>query len=183
MLETAESVLVNRTLRPVIDVLHEGHRGWMTIGENLADQTVKAFFLRESRIRAQFAAELENELHRRCQYQRGEDSETAQASTRVWGRLAFPGADDDFSLLETAEQGEDDAQKAFRTALEADLPGDLQGVIERQRRHIVAARNVVRGLWDGFTLEEILAEADQSTVTLKVVEWETPVDVRFTGSA
>jgi len=182
MSETQELTIVNETLRSVIDVLHDGHQGLMKIGEHLKDETTKFFLLRESQIRAEFAADLENELHRHGQHDVKEGGTASGALHRVWGDFkAYLGASD-HSLLETAEQGEDEAKKAYSKALEADLPGDIRNVLEAQFRHIVESHNAVRDLRDGVSLEQIMTEAPQSTVIVTVVECDIPVEVKVTGS-
>ena len=57
--QEAEKVLLE-----VIKVLNDGQKGFADIGEHLKDDTLKRYFLAESLKRANFRAELENELHR-----------------------------------------------------------------------------------------------------------------------
>ena len=51
-------------LRSLINVLLDSQKGFADIGEHLKDETLKRYFLAESLKRANFRAELENELHR-----------------------------------------------------------------------------------------------------------------------
>ena len=53
-----------KVLLDVIKVLQDGQKGFADIGEHLQDDTLKRYFLAESLKRANFRAELENELHR-----------------------------------------------------------------------------------------------------------------------
>ena len=55
---------MERVLLDVIKVLQDGQKGFADIGEHLKDETLKRYFLAESLKRANFRAELENELHR-----------------------------------------------------------------------------------------------------------------------
>ncbi len=52
------------SLRSLIQVLHDGHKGLAEIGRHLKDQNAKDSILIESLTRQQFAGDLENELHR-----------------------------------------------------------------------------------------------------------------------
>jgi hypothetical protein len=60
---------VERVLLNVIDTLQDSQKGFATIGEHLTEDKLRRFFLAESLKRANFRAELENELrrHGRCQ--------------------------------------------------------------------------------------------------------------------
>jgi len=64
MVGSKELSEVDGALRSVIDVLHDGHQGLLQIGEHLKNETTKLYILSESQVRAEYAAELENELHR-----------------------------------------------------------------------------------------------------------------------
>src|SRR6202012_4118989 len=108
---------MERVLLDVIKVLQDGQKGFADIGEHLKDETLKRYFLAESLKRANFRAELENELHRAGMADVKEGGTVSGAIHRAWGDLkAKLGADDDHSLLATAEQGEDVAKKAYQEA-------------------------------------------------------------------
>ena len=51
-------------LKSVINILQDSQKGFADIGDRLNDEPTKRFFLAESLKRANFRAELENELHR-----------------------------------------------------------------------------------------------------------------------
>ena len=55
---------MEEVLLDVIKSLQDGQKGFADIGEHLQDETLKRYFLAESLKRANFRAELENELHR-----------------------------------------------------------------------------------------------------------------------
>ena len=57
--QETESVLLD-----VIKSLQDGQKGFAEIGEHLKDANLKRYFLAESLKRANFRAEIENELHR-----------------------------------------------------------------------------------------------------------------------
>jgi len=119
MVGSKELSEVDGALRSVIDVLHDGHQGLLQIGEHLKNETTKLYILSESQVRAEYAAELENELHRHGERDVNEGGTASGTLHRVWGDLKARMGADDRSLLTTAEQGEDEEVKGYEKALEA----------------------------------------------------------------
>ena len=137
---------MERVLLDVIKSLQDGQKGFADIGEHLKDDTLKRYFLAESLKRANFRAELENELHRAGMADVKESGSTAGALHRTWGDLkAKMGiGDDDASLLATAEQGEDVAVKTYKKALEHDLPAPIRQLLTEQQAHILTSHDYVK---------------------------------------
>lgn len=138
--KATESVLLD-----VIKVLVDGQKGFADIGEHLKDETLKRYFLAESLKRANFRAELENELHRAGMADVKESGTTTGAVHRVWGDLkAKLGMGSDHELLATSEQGEDVAKDAYKKALEHELPLPIRQLLTEQQAHVVSSHNFVR---------------------------------------
>src|SRR3984885_2800258 len=95
-------------LKSLINTLQDGQKGFADIGEHLKDQTLKRYFLAESLKRANFRAELENELHRHGVHDVHEEGTAVGTMRRVWGDLKAKLGAGDHELLVTAEQGEDE---------------------------------------------------------------------------
>jgi uncharacterized protein (TIGR02284 family) len=136
---------VNTLTKTVIEVLNDGARGFADIGEHLKDPSAKSFFLEESATRAKFAAELSSAAGV------SEDvGGTAAGSVhRVWGDLKAKLGGGDHTLLETAEQGEDAAKKAYKEALESDdITGAVREVLTKQHPAIQASHDRVKALRD-----------------------------------
>ncbi len=134
-----------KVLLDVIKVLNDGQKGFADIGEHLKDDTLKRYFLAESLKRANFRAELENELHRAGMADVKEGGTVSGALHRTWGDLkAKLGADSDHSLLATAEQGEDVAKKTYKEALEKDLPLPIRQLLAEQQAHVNSSHDYVR---------------------------------------
>lgn len=134
-----------KVLLDVIKVLYDGQKGFADIGEHLKDDTLKRYFLAESLKRANFRAELENELHRAGMADVKESGTVAGAAHRVWGDLkAHLGAGSDHQLLATSEQGEDVAKDAYKKALEHDLPLPVRDLLTTQQAHINNSHDYVR---------------------------------------
>ena len=140
-----ESVLLD-----VIKSLQDGQKGFAEIGEHLKDETLKRYFLAESLKRANFRAELENELHRAGMADVHESGTASGAIHRVWGELKAKLGGTDHTLLETAEQGEDEAKKAYKDALEHELPLPVRQLLTEQQAHIINSHDYVRNHRDAL---------------------------------
>jgi uncharacterized protein (TIGR02284 family) len=134
-----------RTVRSVIQILHDGQKGLASIGSELTDETAKRLFLEETQVRANYAAELENELHRMGVHDVNETGTTAGTVHRVWADLKAKLGGGDHTLLETAEQGEDEATQKYDEALRETLPGPIRDLLASQQAHIVKFHDAVRG--------------------------------------
>lgn len=134
-----------KVLLDVIKALVDGQKGFADIGEHLKDETLKRYFLAESLKRANFRAELENELHRAGMADVKESGSVTAVVHRVWGDLkAKLGAGSDHQLLATAEQGEDVAKDTYKKALDHDLPAPIRELLTSQQAHIISSHNYVR---------------------------------------
>ncbi len=109
-------------LNSLISTLLDSQKGFADIGEHLKDETLKRYFLAESLKRASFRGDLEEILHQNGVHDIKESGTTAGTLHRVWGDLKAKLGGGDHTLLETAEQGEDEAKKAYKDALDQDLP-------------------------------------------------------------
>lgn len=136
---------VNALTKTVIQVLNDGARGFADIGEHLKDPEAKSFFIKEARTRATFATEVSSAAGVT------EDvSGTAAGSVhRVWGDLKANLGGGDHTLLETAEQGEDAAKKAYQEALDSDeTTPAVKAVLLKQQPSILASHDKVKALRD-----------------------------------
>ena len=101
-------------------------RGLATIGAELKNETAKHYFLQETQLRAEYAAELENELHRLGVHDVHEGGTAAGTAHRVWADVkAKLGGGGRSHIAETAEQGEDEAKERYSEALNETLPGNI----------------------------------------------------------
>ncbi len=135
---------MERVLLDVIEMLEDSQKGFATIGEHLTDDKLKRFFLAESLKRAGFRAELENELHRAGMHDVSETGTVSGALHRAWGELKSKLGGGDHALLETAEQGEDEAKKAYKDALDQELPLPLRQLLSEQQSHVLIAHDFVK---------------------------------------
>jgi uncharacterized protein (TIGR02284 family) len=140
-----------RVLLDLIKILNDSQKGFADIGEHLKDDTLKRYFLAESLKRANFRAELENELHRAGIADVKEGGTVSGTVHRVWGDLkAHLGAGSDHQLLATAEQGEDVAKDGYKKALEHDLPQPVRELLTKQQAHVQTSHDYVRNHRDAL---------------------------------
>jgi uncharacterized protein (TIGR02284 family) len=131
-------------LNSLIKTLLDSQKGFADIGEHLKDETLKRYFLAESLKRASFRGDLEEVLHQNGVHDIKESGTTAGALHRAWGDLKAKLGGGDHTLLETAEQGEDEAKKAYADALNQDLPLPIRQLIAEQQAHVLTSHDFVR---------------------------------------
>jgi len=142
--DSAKQNEMKRALHSLIRTLQDSQKGFADIGEQLKDDTLKRYFLAESLKRANFRAELENELHRQGEHDVKESGTAAGAIHRTWGDLKAKLGGGDHTLLETAEQGEDEAKKAYKDALAQELPLPVHQLVSGQQAHILTSHDYVK---------------------------------------
>jgi uncharacterized protein (TIGR02284 family) len=138
-------VEVSGSVETVIQVLHDGHEGFAKLAEHLKEPRAKAFFTKESEVRHTF----EHELKNAAGVTKDVGGTASGAVHRTWGDLKAHLDGGDHTLLETAEQGEDAAKKAYKEALDdREISTSVREVLTRQYSHISAAHDQVKALRD-----------------------------------
>jgi uncharacterized protein (TIGR02284 family) len=137
-------------LKSLINTLQDSQKGFADIGDHLKDETLKRYFLTESLKRASFRGDLEEVLHQSGVHDIKESGTTAGTLHRVWGDLKAKLGGGDHTLLETAEQGEDEAKKAYKDALDQDLPLPVRQLIAEQQAHVLTSHDFVRNHRDAL---------------------------------
>jgi uncharacterized protein (TIGR02284 family) len=131
-------------VKDVVQVLHDGHKGFVDMCEHLTDPVVKAYFVKEAATRGEF----EHELKRAAGIHEDVGGTALGAVHRTWGDLKVKLGGGDHTLLETAEQGEDAAKKAYKDALAGQLRPAVRDILIRQQAHIVASHDQVKAFRD-----------------------------------
>ena len=149
-MSTASKTLmeVEDTLRSVIESLIDGQEGFQKIGDELKDPSLKRRFLEESLTRASFRGDLETILHQEGVHDIKEKGSVSGTLHRSWGEFKHKLGGGDHGLLETAEQGEDIAKKAYADALNKELPLPVRELLSNQSAHIQASHNFVKAARD-----------------------------------
>jgi len=135
---------VESTLKSVIETLIDCQKGFQKVGEELKDETLKRYFLAESLKRAEFRGDLETELHQEGMHDIKESGTTSGAMHRAWGELKAAMGGGDHTLLATAEQGEDEARKAYEDALSKELPFPVRQLLSTQAAHVATSHDYVK---------------------------------------
>jgi uncharacterized protein (TIGR02284 family) len=139
---------VQETLHFVIESLIDGQEGFQKIGEHLKDETLRRYFAAESLKRASFRGEIETLLHSEGDHDPKESGTVSGALHRTWGDIKAHLGGGDHTLLETAEQGEDTAKKAYKDALEKELPLPVHQMLSTQYAHIQDSHDYVKAARD-----------------------------------
>jgi uncharacterized protein (TIGR02284 family) len=132
-------------VKNIIEVLHDGQKGFAELGKHLQDPQIKTFFMQESLTRSKFAGELESAA--------GLENDTGGTASgavhRFWGDLKGKMGGGDHTLLETAEQGEDVVKKAYQDALQKpEVSGNIRQILEKQQMHIRQSHDQVKAYRD-----------------------------------
>jgi uncharacterized protein (TIGR02284 family) len=112
---------------------------------------MKPCFLAESLKRASFRGALEEVLHQNGVHDIKESGTTIGTLQRTWGDIKARLGGGDHTLLETAEQGEDEAKKAYADVLEQDLPLPVRQMVAEQQAHVLTAHDFVRDHRDALS--------------------------------
>jgi uncharacterized protein (TIGR02284 family) len=145
--ERLESVdAVASTLNRLIRTCLDGENGFRSAAGDVSDANLKRLFESYSQQRAEFAAELQEELR---QYA-AEPAESGHAVAALHRGLmevkAAVTGKDEGTIISECERGEDVALKTYETALSSLLPSELRSVVERQFMRIKEAHDQVRSL-------------------------------------
>jgi uncharacterized protein (TIGR02284 family) len=142
---------MERILLDVINNLEDGQKGFADIGEHLKDERLKHYFLAESLKRANFRADLEAELHRAGMADVKESGTMEGSALRAWADLKAKLGGGDHTLLETAEDAEDEAKEAYADALKHDLPLPIRQLLVEQQSHVLSSHDFVKSHRDALT--------------------------------
>jgi len=139
---------VQETLHSVMESLIDGQEGFQKIAEHLKDETLKRYFLAESLKRAQFRGAIETMLHSEGDHDPKASGTVSGTLLRTWGDIKAHLGGGDHTLLETAEQGEDAAKKAYKEALDKELPLPVHQLLSSQYVHIQESHDYVKAARD-----------------------------------
>jgi uncharacterized protein (TIGR02284 family) len=135
---------LQNVLKSVIDILEDGQKGMAEIGEYLKNDALKRYFLAESLKRANFRGELENVLHRHGVADVKQSGTATGALYRAWVGLKAKLGGGDRTLLDTAEQAENEAKDAYKDALNQDLPVPVRQLLVEQQTQILISLDFIR---------------------------------------
>ena len=138
-----------KAVRTVIEVLHDGERGFASLSKEIKSPSTRTFFQEEAATRARFANDLESALSAETGKSIQEGGTASGAVHRAWGEIKGKMGGSDHTLFETAEQGEDAAKKAYEEALKVSgIPPSISGILKKQQPHIQQSHDKVKALRD-----------------------------------
>jgi uncharacterized protein (TIGR02284 family) len=138
---------VESSLKELIETLRGDQEGYQEFGARLHDPRAKRLFLEETQRRAEYAAELENELHRMGVHDVKEGASPMAKVRHLWGEVQARLTGDE-ALLSAAEKSDDVARKAYASALKQELPLPLREMLDRQLAHIERSHAELRTMHD-----------------------------------
>jgi uncharacterized protein (TIGR02284 family) len=140
---------IEETLQSLIEILIDSQHGFQKIGDEFKNPVLKAYFLDESLRRAEFRGELETLLRDQGVHDIKEKGTAGGTVRRTWGELKVKLGGGDHTLLETAEQGEDAALRAYDEAFaNTDLPLPVRKALSTQNAHIHASHDYIKAARD-----------------------------------
>jgi uncharacterized protein (TIGR02284 family) len=142
---------VEDALRSVIVSLIDAQRGYQKLGETVKDDLLKNYFLAESLICAQFRGDLEAVLHQEGMHDIVETGSVSGAIYHMWAGLQAKLHEGDHALLVTAEQAGGDTVRAYRDALDKELPLPVRQLLSSQAAAIEDSHDYVKEARDSGT--------------------------------
>jgi uncharacterized protein (TIGR02284 family) len=137
-------------LNGLIETCRDGQNGFREAAEAVESSDIKAFFAECSQERATFVGELQA-LVRGLGGDPENSGSTLAAIHRGWIDLkAAIEGNDEKGVLSECERGEDSAKKAYKEALEMDLPGNVRDTVQTQADAVIECHNRVKALRDGY---------------------------------
>lgn len=141
----------NKTLEVVeklIETCKDGENGYRDAAEHVKRADLKTFFLNQSLERSKFAGELQAELPHLGEHGKKDSGSTSAAIHRAWidTKVALGGGDK--TILESVEQGEDNAKRNYKEALTTHLPRNVAEIVQRQAASVQTAHDKVRTMRD-----------------------------------
>ena len=132
------------TLNNLIETCKDGEQGFRAAADGVQRSDLRTLFLTYSQQRAQFAAELQNEV-RHLGGDPEERGSVAASLHRGWINIksAVTG-EDEGAVISECERGEDSAIRNYRDALNEDLPANIRETVERQYAQVKEAHDRIR---------------------------------------
>ena len=139
---------VINVLEELIETNRDGQNGYRDAAEHIKDPELRNFFNQQSTERARFAGELEGEVQRLGEPDPKRKGSASGALHRAWLDLKANLGGGDHAILNSVEQGEDTAKKAYEKAIAEQIPQNLATIVRRQAQSIFAAHDRVKMIRD-----------------------------------
>jgi uncharacterized protein (TIGR02284 family) len=135
-------------LHELIETCRDGETGYIHAAAIINDPELKLYFTEQAKERTKLLGELREEAKRLGESKPDISGSVAGALHRAWFEAKADLGLGDEAILNSVETGEDAAKKAYKEALDADLPDQVRALVHRQAASVFAAHDHVRDLRD-----------------------------------
>ncbi len=132
----------------LIETCKDGQKGYQDAASHVKRPDLKNYFNEQSLERSRFAKELEAELALLGKPEKKVSGSVSGAIHRAWIDTKANLGGGDKTILESVEQGEDNAKESYQKALSGSLSPNLLEIIRRQAASVQRAHDKVRSLRD-----------------------------------
>ncbi|MBL8205000.1 MAG: PA2169 family four-helix-bundle protein [Blastocatellia bacterium] len=132
-------------LNGLIEICRDGQNGFADASESLSNPHWKTFCLEQSRERAKFVGELQQQV----QWLGGDPENTGSTTAaihRAWINLKAALGGGDTSIMAACETGEDSAVSAYQNVLDKGLPANIRQVVAQQYENVKGSHDRVRAM-------------------------------------
>jgi uncharacterized protein (TIGR02284 family) len=134
----------------LIEACRNGEEGYKDAASHVKRPDLKTYFQQQSSERALFANQLQVELGKLGKPGKKESGSAAAALHRAWIDTKASLGGGDKTILESVEQGEDNAKENYQEAMEASLPPNVAEIVRRQAASVQNAHDKVKSLRDSI---------------------------------
>ena len=137
-------------LKDLIETSKDGQNGYHDAASHAKRSDLKTYFNEQSAERGRFVQELQSELSRLGESKKEVSGSVSAALHRAWIDTKVNMGGGDKAILESVEQGEDNAKDAYKKALTGSLPTSVAEIVRRQAATVQKAHDHVKSLRDSF---------------------------------
>jgi uncharacterized protein (TIGR02284 family) len=131
-------------LENLISTCKDGETGYLHAASQVKDPELKDYFTAQSAERTRLIQQLEQAAERLGSRSTEASGTVAGALHRAWFEIKGDIGLGDEAILESVEQGEDAAKKAYQEALSAGLAGEPLTLVQEQANSVRVAHDRVR---------------------------------------
>jgi len=131
-------------LENLISTCKDGETGYLHAASQVKDPELKDYFTAQSAERTRLIQQLEEAAERLGSRSTEASGTVAGALHRAWFEIKGDIGLGDEAILESVEQGEDAAKKAYQEALSAGLTGEPLTLVQEQANSVRVAHDRVR---------------------------------------
>lgn len=137
------------TLKNLVKICRDGQHNFRDAAEKITEPDIRAFFHEKSLERANFAGEIESELHRLGEKDVDQGGSLGGSVHRGFTAMKSALGGGEQALLDEAERGEDASKLTYEKAINSkQLTQEVLAIVYRQYQAIVASHDSVKQFRD-----------------------------------